>query len=115
MAQLQGSLTCTDLDIFQGSLDENVTLITDYINFCIHSNLAVKNVTKYPNSKPWITPHIKHSLKKKQNAFKQKDWATLKILNRQTKNDIIKAKMQYRDRLEQGFRNMNIQNKYFKK
>lgn len=114
MAQLQGSLACTDWDIFQGSLDEKVTLITDYINFCIHSTIPVKNVTKYPNSKPWITPHIKHSLKENQNAFKQKDWATLKILNRQTKNDIIKAKMQYRDRLEQEFRNVNTKQAFQK-
>lgn len=111
---LQGSLACTDWDIFQGSLDEKVTLITDYINFCIHCTIPVKNVTKYPNPKPWITPHIKHSLKEKQNAFKQKDWATLKVLKRQTENDIIKAKMQYRDRLEQEFSNINTKQAFQK-
>ncbi|XP_031153066.1 uncharacterized protein LOC116048234 [Sander lucioperca] len=77
------------------------------MKFCITSAIPTKTITRYPNSKPWITPHIKHALKEKQKAFKQKDWASLKLLNRQTKNDIIKAKMKFKDKLEREVSNMN--------
>ncbi|KAL0178989.1 hypothetical protein M9458_024431, partial [Cirrhinus mrigala] len=112
--QLQGSLACTDWGIFQGTLDERVSTITDYIKFCIHTTIPTRTVKRYPNSKPWITPHIKYALKEKRAAFKKKDWATLKILNRQIKNDIIRAKMQYKHKLEQEFSNMNTKQAFQK-
>ncbi|KAL0168321.1 hypothetical protein M9458_036543, partial [Cirrhinus mrigala] len=112
--QLQGSLACTDWGIFQGTLDERVSTITDYIKFCIHTTIPTRTVKRYPNSKPWITPHIKYALKEKRAAFKKKDWVTLKILNRQIKNDIIRAKMQYKNKLEQEFSNMNTKQAFQK-
>ncbi|CAK6982226.1 RNA-directed DNA polymerase from mobile element jockey, partial [Scomber scombrus] len=64
----------------QGSLNERVEVITDYIKFCISSTILVKAIKKYLNSKPWITPHIIHSLREKQNAFQQQDWISLKSI-----------------------------------
>lgn len=112
--QLQGSLACTDWDIFQGTLDERVNTVTEYIHFCIHTTIPTRTIKNYPNSKPWITPHIKHSLKEKRKAFKNKDWATLKTINRQIKNDIIRAKMEYKNKLEQEFTNMNTKQAFQK-
>ncbi|CAJ1071423.1 RNA-directed DNA polymerase from mobile element jockey [Xyrichtys novacula] len=39
IAQLQGSLACTDWDVFQGDLDERVSVITDYIKFCVSTTI----------------------------------------------------------------------------
>ncbi|CAK6977839.1 RNA-directed DNA polymerase from mobile element jockey [Scomber scombrus] len=114
-AQLRGSLACTDWDIFSGgSLNERVEVITDYIKFCISSTIQIKAIKKYPNSKPWITPHIFHSLREKQNAFPQQDWTSLKSITQQIKNDIFKAKLRYKEKLEQEFSTMNTKQAFQK-
>ena len=114
ITQLQGSLACTDWDIFDGNLDERVSVITDYIKFCISTTIPVKTFKKYPNSKPWITHHINHRLKEKQEAFQQQDWVSLKIISRQVKNDIIMAKLKYKEKLEQEFSTMNTKEAFQK-
>ena len=40
--RLQGSFACTDCDIFDGNLDESVSVITDYIKFCITTTIPVR-------------------------------------------------------------------------
>lgn len=77
------------------------------INFCISSTIPIRTVRRYPNPKPWITYHIKHSLREKHKAFQRKDWTAVNSLNRQIKNDIIKAKHKYKNRLEREFSTMN--------
>lgn len=42
--QLQGSLACTDWDIFDGDLNEMVSVITDYIDFCINGTIPVQTI-----------------------------------------------------------------------
>ncbi len=98
IAQLQGSLSCMDWDIFQGDLDHRVSVIMDYINFCISCTIPIRTVRRYPNSKPWITFHIKNSLREKHKAFQRKNWSAVNSLNRQIKMDIIKAKHKYKDK-----------------
>jgi hypothetical protein len=106
-AQLQGSLACTDWTIFDGDLNSKVTAISDYINFCIHTTIPVKAIKKYPNSKPWITSEIKKCLKAKHTAFRLKDSAGLKSANRNIKNKILMAKIQFKNNLEHKFSSMN--------
>ncbi|GAA6215221.1 A disintegrin and metalloproteinase with thrombospondin motifs 17 isoform X1 [Lates japonicus] len=48
IAQLQGSLACTDWEIFEGDLDHRVSTVTDYINFCITTTIPVKKNNKIP-------------------------------------------------------------------
>ena len=91
-----------------------MSVITDYINFCISCTIPIKTVRRYPNSKPWITYHIKSSLREKHKAFQRKDWTAFNSLNRQIKMDIIKAKHKYKDRLEQDFRTMNAKQAFHK-
>ena len=74
--QLQGSLACTDWGVFAPdsvNLNEHVSIITDYITFCMDSTIPMKTVTVYPNSKPWITSDIKntHTDSYKQKSCKQ--------------------------------------------
>lgn len=80
---------------FLKETDKKASIITDYINFCIETTIPVKNIIKYPNSKPWITPQIRNSLKQKHKAFRQKDWTALKLVNRTLKNEFLKAKHKY--------------------
>lgn len=87
IAQLQGSLACTDWSIFDGSLNERVSVISDYIKVCINTCIPIKTTKKYPNSKPWITSQIRQSLKEKHTAFRLKEWERLKLANRKIKND----------------------------
>jgi len=53
ITQLQGSLACTVWDIFDGDLDDRVSLITDYIKFCILQLRRYINIlTPNPGSHP---------------------------------------------------------------
>ncbi|KAK0139949.1 hypothetical protein N1851_023110 [Merluccius polli] len=113
--QLQGSLACTDWDTFGGDLDDRVSVITDYIKFCIHTTIPSKIIRIYPNSKPWITPQIKQSLKEKHKSFRHKDWASLKATNRNIRNEVFKAKLDYKNKLETEFSNMNTKQETFTK
>ncbi len=87
------------LDVFEGELDEQTLVISDYIQFCIDTLIPAKTIKTYPNSKPWINPQIKHFFYKKQLAFRQKDFAGLKIINRDIKREIYKAKQHYTNKL----------------
>ncbi len=71
IARLQGCLACTDWDVFEGELDEQTLVISDYIKFCIDTLIPAKTIKTYPNSKSWINPQIKHIFYKKQLAFRQ--------------------------------------------
>lgn len=100
-ALLPGSLACTDWEIFEDKLEERVLTITDYINFCISTTIPIRTCKRYPNSKPWIKHHVNHSFREKCKAFKQQDWASLQTISCQNKNDIITAKLNCKQKLEQ--------------
>lgn len=68
----------------------------------------------YPNSKPWITKHIRQSLQEKHKVFRLKDWESLKLANRKMKNEIFKAKLKFKDQLQSEFANMNIKQAFQK-
>lgn len=107
IARLQGCFACTDWEVFEGELEEQTSVITSYIKFCIDTLIPVKTIRTDPNSKPWITPKIQHLFKKKNDAFRQQNSTALKIINQDIKNEIIKAKLNYKLKLEQEFANMN--------
>lgn len=70
-AHLQGALACTDWDIFDGSFEQTITIITDYIAFCINSTIPFRTVKVYLNTKPWITPQLNLRLRERREAFKK--------------------------------------------
>lgn len=100
---LQGSLACTNWSVFDGDLNNRVSIITDYINFCIQTTIQFAIIKTYPNSKPWITPELRNSLKETHAAFKLNDWAGLKMLNRKVKNEVLKAELKNKNKLEAEF------------
>lgn len=86
--------------VFDGDLNDRVSVITDYIKFCIGTTIPSKSIKIYPNSKLWITSQIKQSLKEKHKSFRHKDWASLKATNRNIRNEVFKAKLDYKNKLE---------------
>ncbi|CAJ1059674.1 hypothetical protein DPX16_20559, partial [Xyrichtys novacula] len=53
-------------------------------------------------------------MKERLVAFQCQDWNTVNTLNRQIKNDITKAKLRYKDRIEQEFSSINTRQAYQK-
>jgi len=76
--------------------------------------IPVKTVRRYPNSKPWITAKIKQCLKEKHEAFREKNWVSLNMANRNIKNEIFRGKLKYKERLENELTNMNTKQAFQK-
>lgn len=91
-----------------------MSVITDYIKFCISSTIPTKTIKIYPNSKPWIAPQLKQSLREKQKSFRHKDWASLKVAERSLKNEVLKAKLNYKNKVKEGFNRMNTKQAFQK-
>ena len=56
--QLQGSIACTDWNVFiesSSDIHDVIEVSSDYINFCLEFCVPVKTVKIYPNNKPWVT------------------------------------------------------------
>lgn len=77
-------------------------------------SIPAKTVKRYPNSRPWMTHQIQLMLKEKKQAFQRKDWLSLRDINRSVKNEIKKAKLAYKDKLEQDFSSMNTKQAFQK-
>ena len=60
IAQLQGSLACTDWEVFEGNcsdLDVVVNTVSEYINLCADGCIPEKAYKVYDN-KPWVTKEL---------------------------------------------------------
>ena len=66
--------------------------MTDYIKFCKDNVLTKKNITMYPNNKPYISRDIKECIVKKQKAFKSRDFLTMKNIQKEINHKIGEAK-----------------------
>ena len=68
---LRSCLDCTDWDLFldnECSLDKQVDIITDYVNFCIELTIPRKVIRVFPNNKPWFTSELKDLIKQKKKC-----------------------------------------------
>lgn len=61
-----------------------------------------------------MTGQIKLKLKEKQQAFNCKEWLLLRDINRSVENEIKKAKLAYKDKLEKDFSSMNTRQAFQK-
>ncbi len=50
--------------------------------FCVDNVLEKKCVTVFPNNKPYITKEIKECINQKKQAFKEKDWVGLRVVQK---------------------------------
>jgi len=107
---LQGCFECTEWDAFFGDNpdpDEVTDVITCYINFCIDSIIPTKNITIYPNNKPWITKELKHLLNAKKRAFCSGDRMKSKEVQRDIDNKTRLCREEYKDKVEDELRKHN--------
>lgn len=82
--KLKGCFLYTDWNVFHDTdIDVTTETITDYINYCIDSVLTKKEVVVYPNNKPYVTEDIKDYINRKKAAFRNKDRAGLKVVQKE--------------------------------
>lgn len=109
--KMRGCMDCTDWDMFKEActdIDELTDTISGYINFCSNIVLYPKQVTIYPNNKPWVTKDLRYLIQEKHKAFRDKDFARVKCLKKELKQTIQKCKEDYKNKLENQFRNNNM-------
>lgn len=81
---LKGCFACTDWSIFHSSnIDDATESITSYILFCIDNVVAKKDITVYPNNKPFITKEVKQCINRKKVAFRNCDRLQLKTVQQE--------------------------------
>lgn len=88
--------------------NELTDVTCSYIAFCRDMIVPCKRVKIYPNNKPWITKTVKDSLQKKKSCFKQGDITELQISKKDVKIEILKAKRDYKNKLETKMATNNL-------
>jgi len=62
-----------------------------------------KSVVTYPNNKPWVTKELKSVINKKKQTYYTGDHLEKKVVSREVRNEIRKAKMKYREKIEMQY------------
>jgi len=102
--RLKGCFHCTDWNVFNDmDIDTTTETITEYINFCVDNVLTKKNVMMYPNNKLYITKEIKSCINRKNAAFRNQDFAGLKIIQKELNHKIKEARGRQKDLIERQF------------
>lgn len=106
IGELQCCFKLTNWDLFlSDSLDLNdqVLVVTSYINFCVESIIPTKSLTLFPNNKPWVTKKLKNVLNIKKIIFLSWSNEEKKIINKEVKRTIRCAKLNYKNKIENKF------------
>ena len=61
------------------SLDKAAGVVSDYINFCVNTNVPTKAIKYFLNNKPCINKDIRSKIIQKNNIKSSKDRLQLKI------------------------------------
>jgi hypothetical protein len=104
--ELQGSLECTDWNVFidaNPDLNDLTDVVSCYIQFCTDNAIPTKEIKVFPNNKPWITKEVKSVINKKKQIFGQGDKGKLKDIQKELKSVISAERAKYKDRIEQNF------------
>lgn len=64
-----------------------------------HSVIPQAKVVITSNDKPWITPLLKKLIQDRWSAFKTKNWPVFEHLKRKTKQEVMRAKQSWCDRV----------------
>ena len=87
-----------------GTLNEATVLISDYIDFCITTIIKEKEVTIYPNNKPWMSKEIKGLLKQKEQAARENDKQMKRTIQKEIDSLIRHGKQQFGKRIKNDFK-----------
>jgi hypothetical protein len=108
---LRGCFDCTEwacLNDPTADINTNLDVITEYIKFCNDTVVPLRKKKVFPNNtKPWFTADIYNLLKQKRSAFSAGDMNKVAELNKEARAEIRRAKLRYKDKVEEKFRNMN--------
>lgn len=74
-----------------------------YVKYCVDMIIPSKKVVIYPNNKPWVTKELKSVINRKKKTFYLGDLVEKKAVSREVKNEIKKAKSQYRNKIENQY------------
>ncbi len=106
IGELQSCFELTNWDLFlSDSLDLNdqVIVVSSYINFCVELIIPTKSLTVFPNNKPWVTKELKNILNNEEKSiFVRVQWGEKKI-NKEVKRTIRCAKLNYKNKIENKF------------
>lgn len=107
IVMLQGCFDCILWNVFLDSsadIDELNDVVSSWVTYCLNSVFPEKNVKLCPNSKPWVSKHLKCLLTKKRSAFYPGDLLEVKNLQKQITLEIKRAKRSYKDKVESKLR-----------
>ncbi|KAK3562651.1 hypothetical protein QTP86_003395 [Hemibagrus guttatus] len=90
--------THTDINTYTSS-------VLDYINTTIDSVTMEKQITTYPNQKPWMNKEVQLLLKACNAAFRSGDTQTYSTSRANLMRGIKKAKYCYKLKVEEHFSN----------
>ncbi|KAK0146238.1 RNA-directed DNA polymerase from mobile element jockey [Merluccius polli] len=88
----------TDIDSYSHS-------VLEYINKTIDSVTTEKQITTYPNQKPWMSREVRLLLKERNRAFRSADAQAYSTSRANLKRGIKKAKHEYKLKVEEHFIN----------
>ena len=99
--KLNACFDLTDWDLFitdaQGDVNKLVDLVTSYVSFCRDLHLTKKVVKRYPNNKPWITPHLRQLIVDKHKSYSKENYHDKQVA---VDKEIMRAKDEYRQKIE---------------
>ena len=107
---LRSCFECTDWSTFEHActdLDKYIDTVTAYISFCVESRIPTWTVCVYTNDKPWFMKEVKNKLVAKDAAFRSGDGEEFRRAKYNTRRTIARAKMEYKDKLEDQFASNN--------
>lgn len=109
---LKGCFECTDWSelCHSDNIDENVDVISSYINFCIQNVVPTKSVKVYPNNKPWVTKELKSLLNEKKRALTHNNKDVLKQVQKRLNKGIADCKFKYKKKVENMFKSRDPKN-----
>lgn len=105
---LQGCFACTQWDIFlQGSMDEAIDVISEYMLFCEDMIVPTKEIQLFPNNKPWVSKDLKLLLTEKKKHLAYKDKEALRKVQNKIRLKVIECKESYKQKIEDMFKSTN--------
>ncbi|KAI4879859.1 hypothetical protein NFI96_004004 [Prochilodus magdalenae] len=88
-------------------LDQYASAVLDHISTTIGSVTTQKQITMYPNQKPWMNREVRLLLKARNTAFRSGDTQAYSTARAELKRGIIKAKHHYKRKVKDHFSNSN--------
>lgn len=83
-------------------------VVSSYVSFCIDTNIPCKEIAIFPNNKPWVSKELKKVLNKKKRIFFTGNSQDKKVVSREVRTEIRKAKKIYREKIELQYSSGNL-------